>query len=59
MVSAPACHLVGPGLDSWPRPGGPFVEQKSDEEKRSVLRTLLHILSGVTIKYCKSPKNSL
>jgi len=29
MVSAPACHLVGPGFDSWPgHPGGPFAEQK-------------------------------
>jgi len=33
---------------------------KSNEEKRSGLRTLVHFQCGVTIKYCKSPpKNSL
>jgi len=59
MVSAPACQLVGTGFNSRPgHPGGPFAE-KSDEEKRSGLRTLVHIQCGVTMKYCKSPKKSL
>ena len=57
MVSAPSCHLVGPGSDSRPRqPGGPFVS-KSDEEKQSSLCTLVHIHCGVTIKKRKRKIN--
>jgi len=39
-------------------PWGFLRGAKSDEEKRSGLCTLVHIHCGVTIKYCKSPRNS-
>jgi len=37
-------------------PWGSHRCAKSNEEKRSGLRTLVHIQCGVTIKYCKSPQ---
>jgi len=55
VVSAPACHLVGPMFGSWPGTLGIPSLSNWDEDKRNGLRKLAHIQCGVIIKYCESP----
>jgi len=58
FINMSLIHLVLgliPGLGTV---GVPSLS-KREEEKRSGLSTLVHIQCGVTMKYCKSPKNSI
>jgi len=58
MVRLPANRKVLGSIPGLGTLGVPSLS-KSDEEKRSDLRTLVHIQCGVTMKYCKSPKSSV